>query len=405
MPRLCAGRLVHLLVWHALALSIVDSRAPLPSIYQEVNEESAPEDVAVQHLSSDYALGLAAGVNTGEHELDDEQPALPEAAQRNTTESKDFRNKFRRIKSPVRRLNRIMLLLRSEMGKVQLALEDAKDDCHRKKIPAEECETQKVFLELRGKLRRIRSAWSTVTQYKHEAALIQDKEAQAQKDLANATQYHNKATTMLSGRMIAIQDVDKRIIELKEEDDKNSKLEQGFQTKLNETWAGWKKASSYLRAVQGYDIKFTSALKGIVHGIKIGDDNAADDYESADDITKKAELIEARANLLNDKARRLEGRGKSMQEASTAAQVDYQENKDGILASDSYTRLDSFGKAHAHPNFQHPDSSATTKAQNFMSQGPPLLGRSMNKNIQSRADDVEIDDNADADVDDGEVAD
>ena len=51
----------------------------------------------------------------------------------------------------VRRRNRVLLLLKSEMGKVQIAIEDVKDDCLRKKLTEKQCGNLEISLLLQGK--------------------------------------------------------------------------------------------------------------------------------------------------------------------------------------------------------------------------------------------------------------
>lgn len=364
MPKYCAGKTAHLLlVWYAVTFRIFVSCWPLPTVHKDVvdREDSAPEEIAAQQVSPENTLGLMIGMREGRDIL--AQPT------KNTSEPKELRKRGelnRRIKSPVRRMNRILLLLKSEMGKVSLALEDVKDECHRKKITRADCANQKVYLQLQGKLRRLRSATLTVKENEKEAALIQNMESQAQNDLENATKYQNKAKTMLSGRMIALKDVDKRIQELRTEDVKNAELERRWQMKLNETWVTMRKANEAQRVVESFNVKFSSKLRGALNGIKIGDDNAADDFDAAEEINKKAELIERRAKLFEDKAEKLEeDAGKKADFEEDADEVQYQENKDGILASDSSSALDSFGKGHPHPKF--------AKNHNFVAQRQPLL--------------------------------
>jgi len=366
------GGIHHLLVWFALTSKILVFSSPLPTIHQDLvdGEDSDLDDGLVQQPSSaESSLGLASSSSffAGAVPSPDAQPALPEAARQNTKESKEYRNKFRRIKSPVRRRNRVMLLLKSEMGKVQIAIEDVKDECHRKKLAQDVCDNSKMALELQGKLRRIQSAFISVQELGKEAEQIQDMEVQAQKDLQNATQYHHKAKTMLSGRMIAIEDVEKRIKELQKEDLKNSVMQSRWEEALNENWERMRKANEAQRAVEGFNIKFSAKLKGILKGMELADGNAAEDFDNAEAIDKKAELVEARARLLEEKAKHIleeQEQRKGEERFSAGSKVEYQKNEDGILASDSSSPLDSFGEARAHPKFGN---------QNFMAQRQPLL--------------------------------
>lgn len=422
MARYCKGRWTQFLVWLTLVSKIFVSSSPLPTIHQDLieGEDSAFDDLDVQQspsvdpltLPSNFFIGKASSPDASPdaqpdaampgQPVDDTMPGqpvdaatsgqpvgteaalpLPEVAKRDTKESKQFRSKFRRIKSPVRRRNRIMLLLKSEMGKVQIAIEDLKDDCHRKRMTQKQCYRQKIALELSGKLRRIQSAYLSVQELGKEAEFIQDTEVQAQKDLKNATAYNHKAKTMLSGRMIALQDVEKRITELQKEDGKNAVMQSRWEDELKDNWSRMRTANAAQRTIEGYNLKFGAKLKGVLDGMKIADKNADKDFSTAEDLEKKAELVEAHAKLLEDKADRIIAEGKTSKrkdlDSSERSKVQYQENEDGILATDSSFPLDSFGEARAHPTFG---------MRNFMAQRQPLVGKeealkSMGKPLQS----------------------
>lgn len=423
-----AGRWSQLIAWFVVTSVLsASSSKPLPTVHQELADaENELSDIEAQQrqlsseddsfLPSSFFIGRSpdsspdASPNAQDpSEVQDvvqapdsqmsgqvEQPVegavdaqptlpLPEEAKKDTKKAAIFRNKFRRIKNPIRRRNRIMLLLKAEMGKVQIAIEDLKDECHREKMTPNQCERRKQSLELSGKLRRIQSAYLSVAELGKEAEMIQDNEVQAQMDLFNATNYHSKAKTMLSGRMIALQDVEKRVEELEKEDSKNQVMQSKWEEKLNEGWATMRSANSQLQAVEKFNVKFGVKLKGVLDGMKIADENANSDLDSAEEMEKRAELVEAHAKLLEDKAnhiitdgtkRKGKGSGSSGSERSS---VQYQENQDGILASDSSFPLDSFGEARAHPKFG---------MQNFMAQRAPLaLGKDgltdMAKNSES----------------------
>lgn len=392
------------MVLHVLFSLTAVSCSPLPTIHKEITgredgdpQDVDPEDVVAQRVSPSDPLKLPSKfLNEGASD-GFAKPDLPDAAQQNTTESRDFRRKYRRIKSPVRRRNRVLLLLKSEMGKVQIAIEDVKDECLRKKMTENDCQNQKISLQLQGKLRRIQSAWMSVKQLGHEAEQIQDMEVQAQKDLQNATKYQSKAKTMLSGRMIALKDVEKRVDELTKEDNKNAKMQTRFEAELNNGWARMKNANAAQRTVESYNIKFRSKLRGILQGMQISDASASEDFDTAAAISKKAELVDARATILEDKAKRiLEEKGKNQGQEGSSGQsmqsVEYQENEDGILASDSATPLDGFGVARAHPTFGK---------RQFMAQNQPLLvGKEEKLNNLGEKSEVESDadtfDDADA---------
>eukprot|EP00746_Dinoflagellata_sp_MGD_P164074 gnl/MRDRNA2_/MRDRNA2_92502_c0_seq1.p1 gnl/MRDRNA2_/MRDRNA2_92502_c0~~gnl/MRDRNA2_/MRDRNA2_92502_c0_seq1.p1 ORF type:complete len:460 (+),score=129.67 gnl/MRDRNA2_/MRDRNA2_92502_c0_seq1:150-1529(+) len=417
-----AGRWFHLFAWLAVTSVLSVSSSPLPTVHQELAEGEDFDDIDAQQMASadgsflpssffigrspdsspdaspktqdpqpqDLEAPSAPNVQDGQQPVEeavDAQPTLPlpEEAKKDTKKAAIFRNKFRRIKNPIRRRNRIMLLLKAEMGKVQIAIEDLKDECHREKLQPNQCERRKQSLELSGKLRRIQSAYLSVAELGKEAEMIQDNEVHAQMDLRNATNYHTKAKTMLSGRMIALQDVEKRVEELKKEDSKNSVMQSKWEAKLQESWATMKNANSQLQAVEAFNTKFGAKLKGVLDGMTIADQNANADLDSAEEMEKKAELVEAHAKLLEDKAdhiisdgRKSKGQGSSSS-GSERSKVQYQENESGILASDSSFPLDSFGKARAHDKF------GMQSAANFMAQRAPLaLGKDeLNKSSES----------------------
>lgn len=391
----CGGRLAYLLVWHALTLRIFTSASPIPTIHQDqaYKEEGDPEDILVEQLAPDGTMMVNVSLEGSlglREKLDMDignrsniytdnihgQPALPKAARQNTSGSKEFREKWRRIKSPVRRMNRIMLLLKSEMGKVALALEDAKDDCHRKKMTPDACSKGKVVLSLQGKLRRLQSAYATIKAQGSEAELIQDVEVQARKDLDNATKHSQKAKAVLSGRMLALKEIDTRIHELELEDAKNAGMESRWAWKLNQTWVTMRKANEAMQTIESYNVKFNSKLRGVINGIRLGDDNAADDFEAAETIEKEASLTEARAKLLEDKAQRLNKKAisekmKRLKKADESVDEGQREaSQAGILSSDDYKPLDSFGNGRPHPRFGKQKFMAQHKDQPLLVSHP-----------------------------------
>lgn len=346
-------------------------RFTLPTIHKDITnrEDSDPEVIAHQDFSSvdpddSEPSSVSADLNGEVANRDAEMPIKTPS-----TKSKSFRRKYRRIKNPVRRRNRVLLLLKSEMGKVQIAIEDVKDDCLRKKLTEKQCGNLEISLLLQGKLNRIESAFMSVKALGPEAERIQDMEVQAEKDLQNATKFQTKAKTILSGRMVALKDVEKRIAELEKEDRMDANMQDRFEQELNNGWHRMKAANEAQRTIEGYNVKFSSKIRGIIQGIQINDASAAEDFDTATAIEKQAELVDARATVLEDKAKRiLEERGKNKDKADTFEDsrdsVQYQENEDGILASDSATPLDSFGVARPHPTFGK---------QQFMAQNQPLL--------------------------------
>lgn len=206
---------------------------------------------------------------------------------------------------PVSRVSRTLGILKSQMGKAEVELAEVKDMCLREKLTEEQCRSSQGLMQAEGKLRRLRAAEKTVLMMRGNASEVRQEQRNANLKVQNTTAMEKREHVRVAARIIAIKELQQIGGELHNEDEKDKRLQVLWKNELSMAEHEKVNADATQQEINGYDLRFRTKLRGILDGIVVGDQRAVENWDAAEKTQKKAQLVEANAHVMEEKAAKM----------------------------------------------------------------------------------------------------